>query len=151
MTLFIDSSILVEYIKGNNTILFDTLLGTDNRMVSNPIVFSEFMFYFLALYGNKSPLAIKEKSKIPELLKDNNPIDIFSPIEILKVDENITALSYEFMKKHNLLPNDALILATLKHNEINNLVSFDKKDFEIPCKKESIQLITRITELPDTK
>jgi predicted nucleic acid-binding protein len=151
MIVFIDSSILVEYIKGNNTELFDYLLESDTKLVSNPIVFSEYIFYFLALAGNKSPLAIKEKSKIPGLLKENYPLAIFSTIEILKVDENITVLSFELMQKHNLLPNDALILATLKLNEIKYLVSFDKNDFEKPCKKESIKLIKSVAELKHTK
>jgi len=51
------------------------------------------------------------------------------------------------MKQYNLLPNDALILATVKINYIDILASYDKKDFENPCKEEGIKLITSISEL----
>jgi uncharacterized protein len=44
------------------------------------------------------------------------------------------------MKKHNLLPNDALILASCKIKNIAVLASFDS-DFTDACKKEKIQLI----------
>ena len=50
------------------------------------------------------------------------------------------------MKKYNLLPNDALILASLKRHDIKHLASYDKKDFEHPCKIEKINLITSIEE-----
>jgi len=45
------------------------------------------------------------------------------------------------MIKYNLLPNDALILSTVKHFGISLLASFDEKDYTNPCRKEKIKLV----------
>ncbi|HRG36773.1 MAG TPA: PIN domain-containing protein [Chitinophagales bacterium] len=47
------------------------------------------------------------------------------------------------MSKYNLLPNDALILATCKLNQINMIASFDS-DFKTACEKEKIQYIDSV-------
>jgi predicted nucleic acid-binding protein len=44
------------------------------------------------------------------------------------------------MVKYNLLPNDAIILATCKLHAITKLASHDR-DFIIPCKAEGIELL----------
>jgi uncharacterized protein len=59
MKIFVDSSILVEYIKGSQIDILEKLISSDNKLFTNPIVFSEFMFYYLAVTGDKSPLSIK--------------------------------------------------------------------------------------------
>jgi predicted nucleic acid-binding protein len=51
------------------------------------------------------------------------------------------------MQKHNLLPNDALILATCKIHQIPQIASFDLTDFEKACLAENIQLIHTIKDL----
>lgn len=51
------------------------------------------------------------------------------------------------MQKYNLLPNDALILATCKIHQIPQVASFDTKDFEKACKGEGIKLIQSIDDL----
>jgi len=45
------------------------------------------------------------------------------------------------MQQYNLLPNDAIILATCKIHNITQLASHDK-DFEAACKAEGITLLT---------
>ena len=62
--IFIDSSILIEYIKGNRTQLLDDLLDSDYELVINSIVVSEFLFHNLAIFGGKSPLALKEANLV---------------------------------------------------------------------------------------
>ncbi len=47
------------------------------------------------------------------------------------------------MKKYNLLPNDAIILASCRENKIKVLASYDS-DFKTVCKNENIVLITGI-------
>jgi predicted nucleic acid-binding protein len=44
------------------------------------------------------------------------------------------------MSKYNLLPNDAIILATCKIHGITELASHDA-DFTIPCGEEGIELL----------
>jgi predicted nucleic acid-binding protein len=51
------------------------------------------------------------------------------------------------MQKYNLLPNDALILATCKIYQIQQIASFDSTDFEKACLGENIKLVQRIEDL----
>ncbi len=53
------------------------------------------------------------------------------------------------MKKHNLLSNDALILATCKYYRIKYLISIDTSDFKEPCEKEGIVLINSVEKLKE--
>jgi predicted nucleic acid-binding protein len=147
MKISIESSILVEYLKGNQTDLLEQLISSGHELYTNVIVYSEFIFYYLATIGEKSPLTIKENKQIKELIQKYEPIDIFSYFTILPIENEIILLSYDYMQKYNLLPNDALILATTKLNEIEYLVSFDKKDFQQPCNDESITLIMSVADL----
>jgi predicted nucleic acid-binding protein len=45
------------------------------------------------------------------------------------------------------LPNDALILATVKISGIKYLASFDENDFLLPCKKEKIKFVKTISDI----
>jgi predicted nucleic acid-binding protein len=63
------------------------------------------------------------------------------------LDNEIVNLSYKFMQEYNFLPNDALILATAKLNDISYLASFDENDFKISCKKEKIKLVKVLTDI----
>lgn len=147
MKIFVESSIFVEYIKGNQTELLEYLITSEHELFTNTIVHSEFMFYYLAVIGEKSPLALKESKQIKKILEHHNPIEMFEYFTTLSIDRETELLSYNYMKKYNLLPNDALILATAKLGGMEILASFDKKDFQKPCKSENIKLITSISEL----
>jgi predicted nucleic acid-binding protein len=147
MKVFIDSSVIVEYIKGNKTDFLEQLIASNHGLFSNAIVYSEFMFYYLAVIGEKSPLSIRESKQIRTIIEKHNPIDIFLNFEILPVNNETTVLSYQFMQKYNLLPNDALIIATAKLNGIEYMATFDVTDFGTPCKREKIKLIGSIQEL----
>jgi predicted nucleic acid-binding protein len=50
------------------------------------------------------------------------------------------------MKKHNLLPNDAIILASCKIQNVRVLASFDS-DFFHACLAEEVRLITSVADL----
>ena len=50
------------------------------------------------------------------------------------------------MEQYNLLPNDAIILATCKLNDIPQLASYDA-DFDAACRDEGIRLIKSISDL----
>ena len=105
------------------------------------------MFYYLAVIGKKSPLSIKESRQIKEVIEKYNPMELFENFQILPIEETITVLSYNYMQNYNLLPNDALILATVKHYNLELLASFDQNDFKHPCEIENIKLIGSISEL----
>jgi predicted nucleic acid-binding protein len=147
MKVFIDSSVLVEYIKGNQTDLLEQLMSSENELFVNAVVYSEFMFYYLAVIGEKSPLAIKESKLVKSVIEKHNPIELFENFQLLPIDNEIVNLSYKFMQEYNFLPNDALILATAKLNDITYLASFDENDFKISCKKEKIKLVKVLTDI----
>ncbi|MCF8370740.1 MAG: PIN domain-containing protein [Bacteroidales bacterium] len=148
ISIFVDSSLLVEYIKEKKTDLIESLIEGEYNCLINAIVYSEFLFHYIAITGKKSPLAIKENNKINETLEIFDPIKFLELFKVIEIDEQITRLSYSYMKKYNLLPNDAIILANIKIHEIKHFASFDLNDFELPCKKEEINLITSISNLP---
>lgn len=50
------------------------------------------------------------------------------------------------MQRYNLLPNDALIVATAKLHDILTIASLDP-DFESACQGEGIRLIREVSDL----
>jgi predicted nucleic acid-binding protein len=143
MKLFLDSSILIEYIKGNKTDLLDILIDRNEDLFINHIVFSEFIFHFLAVSSGISPLNLKRNKQIHASLSKFSLEKFIENFGILEMDENILFFSYEIMKRYNLLPNDALIIATSKISKIDAICSFDS-DFIDVCKAEEISLISSL-------
>ncbi|MEM0992198.1 MAG: twitching motility protein PilT, partial [Bacteroidota bacterium] len=64
--IFLDSSILIEYRKGIKVALLDQLIqhSNDLDLCMSETVSSEYLFHLLALFGQKSPLALKESKTI---------------------------------------------------------------------------------------
>lgn len=137
---FLDSSILIGYIKGTQTELLDKLFADKTENYINHIVYSEFMFHFLSVMSGRSPLTLKGASKIREIMEIHKPIEFLNNFNLLEMDEEIINKSDHFMKTYNLLPNDALILATCYSHNISYLVSYDS-DFVEVCDKEGLVLI----------
>jgi len=138
--ILIDSSILIEYVKGNNTEILEEIFKQGKTGAINHIIYSEFIFHFFSITSGKSPLSLK-RNDINKILLKHEPINFLINFKMLDMNDEIIYESYSFMKKYNLLPNDSLILATCKYYDIKYLVSLDK-DFEISCQKENINLLT---------
>lgn len=146
--IFLDSCVLIEYTKGNQTDFLDNLLeNPNNKLFDNIIVISEFLFYYLAIKYQKSPLSVKESKQIEQILIQNssyeNFLKLFVPIEIHKefIDDSII-----LMKEYNLLPNDALILSSCLHHKIQYLATFDK-DLIHAGKSENLIILSNIENL----
>jgi predicted nucleic acid-binding protein len=90
---------------------------------------------------------LKEKKIIPTILQQNNPIILLELFTYLTDSQAIVGTYLDLMQKYNLLPNDALILATCKIHQIQKIVSFDSTDFEKACLGENIKLVQRIEDL----
>ena len=146
MKIFLDTSILIEYIKGNKTKLLEAILSQEWEPSINHIVYSEFMFHFVSIASGKAPLTLKKSTLITQILDKNNPIDFILNFSILSMNSEILLSSYLFMKKYHLLPNDALILSTCQHYNIKFLASYDM-DFEVICKQEGITLVMNVNNL----
>ena len=141
---FIDSSVLIEFNKGNKLRLFSELLANDVfRCFVNEVVVSEFHFHFLAYNGNKSPQALHESKKIADVFAASSQYELIRFCHFIGNNKRLYQLVPSFMAKYNLLPNDAIILATCKLHGIPNLVSHDS-DFEEPCKAEGIILLREV-------
>ncbi|GGC10598.1 type II toxin-antitoxin system VapC family toxin [Dyadobacter sediminis] len=145
--IFIDSSILVEFKKQSKTELLLELIANSNiELVINSTVLSEYTFYLLAIEGEKAPRTIKENQEINSIISKDQPEDFLSLFTVLQNGNEIIKEFLELMKKYNLLPNDALILASCKLNNIKVLASFDKNDFTAACAGEHIQLVQSIVD-----
>ena len=125
--IFLDSSILVESLKGNgSTVKIMEILGKKEVLLAiNPIVFSEVTYLFMKYAG---------KSRMKELFS------MLNSLAMLEVNAETVLIAEELMLDYNLLPNDALILATCKYYGIKYLASLDS-DFERVCELEKITLV----------
>ncbi len=142
--VFLDSSIFIEPLKGNNVKFYQSLISDfTNELFINDIVISEYLYYILAFNSDVSPKTLQRRGKIRQAIE--------SELEIIKALNNFTFLSGNqnflsevprLMAKYNLLPNDATILATCKLHG-TKLASLDS-DFIIPCKSENIDLINEL-------
>lgn len=145
--IFLDSSILIESTKGTQTDLFNHLIANDTfEKCISQVVLSEYTFYLLIIEGGKAPLTLKRDKTIPAIIEQHNPADFLSELSFLESGSAVIPLYLYLMEKYNLLPNDALILATCKLNGIDQIASYDA-DFETACLGENIRLIRSIDEL----
>ena len=95
---------------------------------------------------------MKEKKEISKILNKEKIklyIKLLTSFPVFETNFSILNLAYNLAKVHNLLPNDALILATCKHYGIKYLISIDKNDFATPCEKEGIVLIDSTEKLKE--
>ncbi len=60
--ILIDSSVLIEYIKGNKTELLEAIFENNLQPCINHIIYSEFIYYYLSVMSGKSPLTLKTRT-----------------------------------------------------------------------------------------
>ena len=142
--IFLDSSIFIEPLKGNKVDFYKLLISNlENELYINDVVLSEYLYYVLAFNSDVSPKTLQRKNQIedvieqkPEIIRAlNNFILLFSDQSFIKEVPRL-------MAEYNLLPNDAIILATCKLHG-TKLASHDS-DFIIPCQSENIDLIDEL-------
>lgn len=146
MKIFLDSGVLIEYEKQTKVELLEQLIQSNHQLFINPIVASEYLYQLLGILGGRSPMSICESGRIKEVLSHHDTQTFFTDFQFLAIPEDALLLSIDFMKKHNLLPKDALILASCKLQGVNVLASYDS-DFYHSCVAEGIQLITKVSDL----
>ena len=137
----IDSSLLVEFSKGDRKNLLLTLINSlEIECCINETVASEYLYYYLALKGGTSPMSLKSSERIHDLIVQSEDYLLLTHFLLLATNDSIFSLVPLYMQRYNLLPNDAIILATCKIHNITQLASHDK-DFAEPCKAEGIELL----------
>ncbi len=139
--IFLDSSILIEFEKqSEKSSLFVLLQNSDFELYINAIVASEYLYKLIGIIAQKSPMAVCESNKIKEIIEQQDIESFLSIFSYLEITEESILFSVDLMKKHNLLPNDAMILATCLLQNIKVLASHDT-DFALACQNESILLL----------
>jgi uncharacterized protein len=141
MKVFIDSSVLIEFENGRNQELLTKLLEKPAlNLCLNSVVASEYFYKLLGILAGKSPMSVCESGKINEVLSEHDTLLFLSYFTLLDTPKEAIILSLSFMRTYNLLPNDALILATCKLQNIVVFASLDS-DFTVACRSENIRLI----------
>jgi predicted nucleic acid-binding protein len=146
MKVFIDSGILIEYEKQTKTELLEYLIVNGYHIYINPVVVSEYLYKLLGIIGGRSPLSIRESGKINDTLSKHDTKLFLSNFEVLPIPDMALPLAVDFMSTYNMLPNDAIILASCKLQNVDMLASHDK-DFTAACIAEGIKLIANFTDL----
>ncbi len=133
----------MEGLKGKDNVkdLLFYLYENPLNVCINSIVFTEVVFHTLSMYSSKSPITLKNNKKLTLVIENIEDVirDILISVNSLPITKEIYDKSITYMKQYNLLPNDALILATCKHHNIKYLATLDE-DFIKPAKKERIKM-----------
>ena len=139
--IFIDSSVLIETYKGNKVDFYRSLFSNySNQLYVNEIVLSEYLYYILGFNAGVSPRTLQQKKQIQSVLEsETEQVSILKEFHFLPGSPDFIFEVPRLMSTYNLLPNDAIILATCKLHQ-TKLASHDS-DFIIPCEKENIELI----------
>lgn len=140
VTVFVDSTLLVEYNKNTRYELLEELFIGSFDLMYNQIVMSEYLYHFIGYHGTKSPRSLQESKSISRVLTENNPLSLLALFDQLTVKLPVSEEVIRIMRDHNMLSNDAMILAHCKSAGIHYLASYDS-DFIIPCQEEGITLI----------
>lgn len=142
--IFIDSSVFIEALKGNKRLFYDALISKrEDQFYINDIVLSEYLYYILGFNSGISPRTLQQKKQISNILKnETDQISLLEEFHFLPASQNFLLEVPQLMSEYNLLPNDAIILATCKLHGMK-LASHDS-DFITACKSESIELISGV-------
>jgi predicted nucleic acid-binding protein len=138
--VLIDSDVFIEYMKGNPKALetLSSLLSEDYELFINAIVYSEVVFLFVSRTTGLSALSLKKK---PQVVRDSGVdkvVAFLSQFKVAEINDVVLETASEIIKRHGLLPNDAIILATAKVYGMV-LATLDS-DFEIPAKSENVEI-----------
>ena len=140
--IMVDSSVFVEALKGRKTAFYESLVSDKkNEFYINEVILSEYLYYILGVNGGSSPKALQQSNSIPSVLAaSSSELSVLADFNILSSNQSFCEVVPQIMSKYNLLPNDAIILATCKLHGITQLASHDS-DFIIPCQAEGIELL----------
>jgi predicted nucleic acid-binding protein len=142
--IFLDSSIFIEPLKGNKVDFYKLLISNlENELYINDVVLSEYLYYVLAFNSDVSPKTLQRKNQIEDIIEQKPElVRALNNFILLPSGQSFMKQVPVLMAKYNLLPNDAIILATCKLHG-TKLASHDA-DFIIPCQSENIDLINEL-------
>lgn len=91
-------------------------------------------------------MSVCESGQIQETLEMHDTVGFLSNFSYSTISRAAMLKSIDYMKNYNLLPNDAMILASCKLENIAILASYDS-DFRKACQNEGIKLISKVEDL----
>ena len=137
MKVFFDSNVFLKHLAGVEDAkkLIDKVEHGEWKGYINDIVISEVVYGYLRLALNVSryklrKYIVKYTKRVKELL-EQDLYPLFTDFEHLPANIGIEDL-IEYMTKYKLLPNDALIVATCRAYNIENIATFDEDFKRVP-------------------
>ncbi|RLF90426.1 VapC toxin family PIN domain ribonuclease [Thermococci archaeon] len=137
--VLIDSSLLVEYFKGNQKAveLLESFENQEFALYITETVFSEVVYLLLSHYSKVAPRTIKgDVRRLPPEL--DLVFKALKSFGFVGSSRGILSKAEELIKTYALLPNDALILATCIEHGFS-LATLDE-DFLLPAKDTGIEV-----------
>jgi predicted nucleic acid-binding protein len=139
--VFVDSSVLIEPVRNNKVQFYIDLVTNDDYLCCiNSIIVSEYLYKYVGLQGIGSPRAIQERNEIHTALKPYFVTETLKDFLFVEPDTSILQSVPRLMARYNLLANDAIIIATCRMHNINQLALHDA-DFKNVCEQEGIVLL----------
>lgn len=137
MRVFFDSNVFLKYLAGIEDAkkLIGKVEYGEWKGYVNDIVISEVVYGYLRLALDVSRYRLRKyvieyTDRVKELL-EQDVYPLFTDFEHLPISIGIENL-IEYMTKYRLLPNDALIVATCRAYNINDIATFDEDFKRIP-------------------
>ncbi|WP_456365413.1 type II toxin-antitoxin system VapC family toxin [Thermococcus sp.] len=144
--VFVDSSVFIGLMLGDEKArnLVKNALNEGYVLVTNPIVFSETVYkvmFTLALRDGLRGVHDLRKHlgeythlyrKVEEAFEKLRDAGL---LRIKEVTQETIGIASQLGQEYELLPNDALIVASCKENEIENIATFDSDFKKVPFLK----------------
>jgi predicted nucleic acid-binding protein len=144
--IFLDSSILIEYTKEDRVDLLEEMLLRQLPLGYNSIVLTEYVYHFMGYHGGRSPRALQEARRIPDVFSEYNPLIMLALFQKITDKHPSAEEVLRLMTTYNMLSNDAIILAHCLTANISYLASYNS-DFQEPSRNEGITLIDSVDAL----
>ena len=119
---YLDSNVFI------NAAADDTLLGAKSREIINAVQNNKISAVTSCITIDETAWILR-KTQEKALVLNNCKMFLDSNIKFLDVNKGIINVSLEINKEFNLKPRDAIHAATMKVNDIKNLISEDN-DFD---------------------
>jgi len=136
--VFLDTSFILNFLFGDERAVntLEKLINAGMRFYINPVVIGELWFQLMAneyvkKYRRYSAYGLREKVKeVKDVLNVSDEFfDALPELEVIEITERTVEIARRTIKIYNLLPNDAMIVASCIQYEIKKLATFDS-DFK---------------------
>ena len=137
--ILIDSNVIIKYFAGETDIEW---VLAEEEAYYNVIVFSEVLYTLIRAKTGLKPYDIKrDPSILRRIGEDVGKVKKFfkEHMILLQITDDVVERAARNVTRHELLPNDAIILATAEEYGLNYLITYDQdllrlRDVEVEVK-----------------